>query len=109
MLEKNGEFHTREINAERDLDDLISAAISPVRPFGYVHAYTAGSQKSIKGKFFLFSIDQSHVGRALHKYRTSGAGKNIYVVLCGRTTPKQKSIVRRQAEMDTDLFMDILT
>ena len=106
---KNGELHTREINAERDLSDLICAAISPVRPYGYVHAYTAGSQKSIKGHFSLFSVDQSHVGGALHKYRSTGAGKNIYVVLCGRMTPEQKNIVRRQAEMDTDLFMDLLT
>ncbi len=30
-------------------------------------------------------------------------------VLCGRITPEQKTIVRRQAEMDTDLFMDHLT
>ena len=54
-------------------------------------------------------MDQSHVGGALHKYRSTGAGKNIYVVLCGRMTPEQKNIVRRQAEMDTDLFMDLLT
>ncbi len=33
---KNGELRTREINAERDLSDLICAAISPVRPFGYM-------------------------------------------------------------------------
>ena len=84
---KNGELHTREIDAERDLSDLICAAISPVRPFGYVHAYTAGSQKSIKGHFSLFSVNQSHVGGALHKYCSTGAGKNIYVVLCGRMTP----------------------
>ena len=87
LSERMGELHTREINAERDLNDLICAAISPVRPFGYVHAYTAGSQKSIKGHFSLFIIDQSHIGGALHKYQSTGAGKNIIVVLCGRMTP----------------------
>ncbi len=109
FVRKNGELRTREINAERDLSDLICAAISPVRPFGYVHAYTAGSQKSIKDHFSLFGVDQSHVGGALHKYRSTGAGKNIYVVLHGRMTPEQKNLVRRQVEMDTDLFMDIFT
>ena len=64
----------RAINAERDLNDLICAAISPVRPFGYVHAYTARSQKSIKGHFSLFSIDQSHDSGTLHKYHSTGAG-----------------------------------
>ena len=57
----------------------------------------------------MFSINQSHVGGALHKYRTSGAGKNVYVVLCGRMTPEQKNIVSRKAEMDTDMVMDLLT
>ncbi len=78
---KNGEIRTREINAERDLDNLICAAISPVRPFGYVHANTAGSQKSIKGHFSLFSVDQSHVGGALHKYCTSGA-ERTFMLYC---------------------------
>mgnify|MGYP006194651551 CR=1 FL=1 len=78
-------------------------------PFGYVHAYSAGSQKSIQGHFSLFSVDQSHVGGALHKYRSSTGGKNIYVVLFGRMTPAQKNIVRRQAEMNADLFLDLLT
>ena len=47
---------------DKYLDDLICAAISPVRPYGYVHAYQGGSQKSITGHFSFFSVDQSHVG-----------------------------------------------
>jgi hypothetical protein len=57
----------------------------------------------------LFSVDQSNDGGALHKYRSIGAGKYIYVVLCGRMTTEQKTSVRRQVELDTDLFMDLLT
>jgi hypothetical protein len=37
----NGEVKTGCIDAQHDPDDLICADISPVRPFGYVHAYTA--------------------------------------------------------------------
>ncbi len=73
FVRKHDKFNTREINAERDLSDLVCVAISPVRPFGYVHAYTAGSQKSIKVHFSLFRIDQSQVGGALHKYHSTGA------------------------------------
>ena len=43
--DKNGEVHIRNINVERDLNDVVCSAISPVRPFGYIHAYTAESQK----------------------------------------------------------------
>ena len=106
---RNCEHYVQQIDAKGDLDDHICAAISPVRPFGYVHAFTAGNQKSIKGHFSMFNLDQSHVGGALHKYHSTGEGKNIYVVLCGRMTHEQKAIVRRQAEVDTDLFMDLLT
>jgi hypothetical protein len=49
--DKNGNIKNRSINAEIELDDLLCASISPVRPFGYVHAYTGGSQKSLKGHF----------------------------------------------------------
>ena len=91
------------------MDDLICPAISPVKPVGYDHIHTAGSQKSIKGHCLLLSVDQSHVGEALSKYQNITACKNIYVVLCGTMTSAQKSIVKRQAEMDAYLFMDLLT
>eukprot|EP00956_Cyclotella_meneghiniana_P013882 scaffold20351_cov43-Cyclotella_meneghiniana.AAC.2 len=47
--DSNGEPQSlpEDFNPDRDLDDLICAAISPVRPYGYVHAYQGGSQKSI--------------------------------------------------------------
>ena len=38
---------SRAFDPDVHLDDLICAAISPVRPYGYVHAYQGGSQKSI--------------------------------------------------------------
>ena len=95
------------------LDDLICAAISPVRPYGYVHAYQGGSQKSITGHFSFFSVDQSHVGGVLNKYRSVGnnkiqPSKNIFVVLCGRMTPNQKKIIKQKSEMDTKVFLHLL-
>jgi len=36
---KLGELQEKPIDPEKALDDIFSAAISPVRPFGYVHAY----------------------------------------------------------------------
>ena len=102
-----------KFDPERDLDDLICAAISPVRPYGYVHAYQGGSHKSITGHFSFFSVDQSHVGGVLNKYKSVGNSErqpstNIFVVLCGRMTPNQKRIIRAQSEMDTNMFLHLL-
>jgi hypothetical protein len=94
---KNGQIKERCVSIENDFDDIFCAAISPARPFGYVHAYTGGSQKSITGHYSFFSVDQSHVGGVLNKYRNiKNAAKNIFIVLCGRMTPDQKRIVQRQ-------------
>lgn len=101
------------INVEEQLDDMICATISPVRPFGYIHGWSGGKQKSLTGHFSLFSVDQSHVGGVLNKYKNVGnaemqPSKNVFVVLCGRMTPGQKKEARRQAELDTDLFLHLL-
>jgi hypothetical protein len=75
--DSNGDVHTREIDAENDLDDKLSAAISPVRPFGFVHAFTGGSQKSIIAIILFFSVNQSHLGGVFNKFNNANAGKNI--------------------------------
>ena len=103
----------QDFDPDKHLDDLICAAISPVRPYGYVHAYQGGSQKSITGHFSFFSVDQSHVGGVLNKYKNVGdsvmqTSKNIFVVLCGRMTPKQKKIIKDKSIMDTRLFLHLL-
>jgi len=109
LKDKNGEVHIRNINVEWELDNVVCSAISSVQPFLIHSCYTAGSQKTIKGHFSLSSVDQSHVGGALNKYRSTTDGKNIYAVLCSRMTPALRNIVQSHAEMDTDLFMDLLT
>ena len=107
---KDGEVKSRSVYPENDLNDVFCAAISPVRPFGFVHAFKGGKEKSLTGHFSFFSVDQSHVGGVVNKYRgIQNTAKNIYVVLCGRMTPQQKSIARRQAEFDTQLYLDLLT
>jgi len=47
---------------EWELDDVICIAMSLGRPFGYIHDFIAGSQKSIQEHFSLFHVDQLHVG-----------------------------------------------
>ena len=37
-----------------------------------------------------------------------GISPNIYIMMCGRTTPEQRNIIRNRAQLDRDLYMDIL-
>ena len=107
--DRNGHMTARNFDCEEDLTDVICGGISPVRPFGRVFAFHGGKQKSIKGHFSLFSVDQSHVGGVINKYRRiDNSHKNIYVVLCGRMTPGQRQIIQREAELNTDVFLSLL-
>jgi hypothetical protein len=106
--DSNGEVHTKIIDLETDLDDKLSAAIAPVRPFGFVHAFTGGSQKSITGHFSFFSVNQSHIGGVLNKFNDANAGKNIFVVLCGRMTPSQRAEIRGKSKLNSEVFLHLL-
>jgi hypothetical protein len=107
------DYYEFEIDPEKQLDDTICTAISPVRPFGALQAWTSGAKKSITGHFLFLAVDQSHVGGVLNKYKNiedvcMRTSKNIFVVLCGRMTPDQKEIVRKQKELDTEVFLHLL-
>ncbi len=66
---------------------------APVRPYGCVFSYSGGSQKSIKGNYQFFEMDQYILGAVVNHLNQAGIGEHIYCVLCGRMTPDQKQIV----------------
>ena len=106
--DKDGNKRIRKIE-DTELTDLLKAMLSPVRPYGYIFAYTGGSHKSIQGNFQFFELDQNRLGAVIAHLNQAGISEHIYVVLCGRMTPEQKQIVRMRAVIDTQLFIDILT
>ena len=106
--DKEGNRRIRKIEDD-DLTDILKAMLSPVRPYGYIFAYTGGSQKSIQGNFQFFELDHNRLGAVIAHLNQSGISEHIYVVLCGRMTIEQKQIVRLRAKIDTQLFIDILT
>jgi hypothetical protein len=57
FTDRSGESVTRTIDIENNLDEKICVAIAPVCPYGFVHAFTGGSQKSITGHFLFFSVN----------------------------------------------------
>ncbi len=83
--------------------------MASVRPYGSIFSYTGGAQKSIRGNYQFFDMDQNRIGGVIHKLNKSGFGEHIYCVLCGRKTADQRRIVRERSKVDTQLFIDIMT
>ena len=97
----------RKVNVENVTDEM-RAVISPARAFGHIFAYSGGSHKSIQGHYQFFETDQSQVGGVIEHVRDMGVAHNMYIMLCGRMTPAQRTIIRRRAHLDTEEYMDLL-
>jgi hypothetical protein len=72
-------------------------------------SYTGGAQKSLRGNYLFFEMDQNRIGGVINQLNKSGIGEHIYCLLCGRMTPDQKRIVGERSTLDTQLFIDIMT
>jgi hypothetical protein len=83
--------------------------MAPVRPYGWIFSYTGRAQKSLRGNYQFFEMDQTGIGGVINQLNKSGIGEHTYCVLCGRMTPDQKRIVREWSTLDTQLFIDIMT
>ncbi len=91
------------------LKDILKAMVAPLRPYSCVFAYSGGAQKSLRGNYQFFEMDPNRLGGVMNHLNQAGSGKHIYCVLCGRMTPDQKQIVRKRSQIDTQLYIDILT
>ena len=58
------------------------------------------------GHYQFFEMDQSRIGGVMHHFNSTGIGRNIFCVLCGRMTPSQKNkkVAREQAHLDTQWY-----
>ncbi len=104
----NGDTEKRIIQ-EHELTDLLKAMMAPVRPCGSIFACTGGAQKSTRGNYQFFEMDQNRIGGVIYQLNKSGFGEHIYCVLCGKMTPDQKRIVRERSKVDTQLFIALMT
>ncbi len=88
---------------------MLKAMSAPVRPYGAVFAFFGGAQQSIRGNYQYFEMDQNHLGGVLNQLNQADLGEHIYCVLCRRMTLNQKQIVQKRSEVDTQLFVDVMT
>ena len=107
--DKDGVERREEINVEEDVNDVLRAYLSPIRPYGYIFAYSGGAHQSIQGNVTFFEMPQSHVSGVMKCLDPDNVGKTIFCMTCGRMTPKQKDIVRKRTEICTKKYMDILS
>jgi hypothetical protein len=98
-----------KIDIEEDVNDVLRAFLAPIRPYGFVTAFSGGSHKSVHGHYQYFEMDQSHVGGVMNHLDQSGAGRTIFAMICGRMTPSQREIARSRAEIDTSIYTSVLS
>ena len=55
-----------------------------------------------------YATDQPNIGDVMHHLDDKGISLIMCIMLCGRTTPDQRDIVQRGAEMNREEYMDIL-
>jgi hypothetical protein len=108
FFSKEGQRVTRKVEDD-ELTDTLKAMVAPLRPYGCVFAYSGGAQKSLRGNYQFFEMDQNRLRGVINHLNQAGIGEHIYCVLCGRMTPDQKQIVRKRSRIDTQLYIDILS
>ncbi len=61
FFNKEGQRVTRKVEDD-ELTDTLKAMVALLRPYGCVFAYSGGAQKSLRGNYQLFEMDQNRVG-----------------------------------------------
>ena len=89
------------------LTEVTGPLISPVRPFAYVMSFTGGAHKSITGSYTFFGNNvEENVGALGHHIGLTGS-PSVYIVMSGRFTPSQRTIVRKRCLIEVDNFVKI--
>ena len=98
-------------NLPADLLELITEVtgplISPVRPFAYVMSFTGGAHKSITGSFTFFNNNIEENAGALNHHTELTGCSTVYVVLSGRFTPAQRTIIRKRCLVEVENFTSV--
>jgi hypothetical protein len=71
---------TRKVDDD-ELTDTLKAMVASLRPYGCVFAYSGGAQKSLRGNYQFFEMDQNRLGGVIN-HLNQAALANIYIVYC---------------------------
>jgi hypothetical protein len=61
FFNKKGRRVRRKVEDD-ELTDTLKAMVAPLRPYGCVFAYSGAAQKSLRGNYQFFEMDQNRLG-----------------------------------------------
>ena len=94
---------------DKDFSDLLQLFLAPVHPYGYIYAHMGGQHKLIIGNYYLFETNQSHLCAAVNSKQVKRmSGQHVYTMICGRTMPSQKQIVRQRSRINAARYTALL-
>jgi hypothetical protein len=77
FFNKEGQRVTRKVEYHK-LTVTLKAMVAPLRPYGCVFTYSGGTQKSLRGNYQFFEMDQNRLGGVMNHLNQAG----IYIVCC---------------------------
>ncbi len=80
FFNKEGQGVTRNMEDD-ELTDTLKAMVAPLRLYGCVFAYSGGAQKSLRGNYQYFEMDQNRLGGVINQLNQGGICEHIYCVL----------------------------
>jgi hypothetical protein len=102
-----GMMRNIDVENEDQVSEIMRALVSPVRPYGYVIAYTGGKHQSIKGHYQFFEMNTEKINAGMHALSRNQC--NVSVMLCGPMTTSQRTKIHRRAQIDSQKYVDIMT
>jgi hypothetical protein len=94
-----GMMRNIDVENEDQVSEIMRALVSPVRPYGYVIAYTGGKHQSIKGHYQFFEMNTEKINAGMHALSRNQC--NVSVMLCGPMTTSQRTKIHRRAQIDS--------
>lgn len=82
--------------------------IAPVRPFSYAMPFSGGALKTLKGHHTFFENNISHMGSVINNYLKTGSNPNVYYIMRGQFTPKQREQAKLKCLLDANEFLSLL-
>ena len=76
-----------------------------VRAYGCIFVYTGDAHKSITGTMFCYKQDVPKTGGVIIDMPGMDAPSNMYIMLCGCTTPEQRRIIRNPTHNILNYFI----
>jgi hypothetical protein len=81
FFNKEGQRVTKMVEDD-ELTDTLKAMVAPLRPYGFIFAYSGDAQKSLRGNYQFFEMDQNRLGGVMNQLNQAGIcrahGNNLY-------------------------------